>query len=95
MLIPVYSNKSIHTLICSVKKQPLIQAVMHNGNYLTEYLKKRDNSVGIATMLTAESRVQFPDEVRAFSLFHSVQTGSGAHPNSYPMGTLGYSRRGR
>jgi hypothetical protein len=25
---------------------------------------------------------------RFFSLFHCVQTGSGAHPTSYPMGTI-------
>jgi hypothetical protein len=29
-------------------------------------------------------------EVRYFSLLHSVQTGSGALPVSYPMGTGGY-----
>jgi hypothetical protein len=25
-----------------------------------------------------------------FSLYHRVQTGSGAHPTSYPMGTGGF-----
>jgi hypothetical protein len=42
------------------------------------------SSVGIATGLTA--RVRFP-AVHDFSLPHSVQTDSGAHPASYPMGT--------
>jgi hypothetical protein len=32
--------------------------------------------------------VRFP-EVQDFSLLHSVQTGSGAHPASYQMGTGG------
>jgi hypothetical protein len=32
--------------------------------------------------------VRFPaGEGRNFSLRHRVQTGSGAHPASYPMGT--------
>jgi hypothetical protein len=31
---------------------------------------------------------RFP-AVQDFSLFHSVQTGSGAHPASYPMDTGG------
>jgi hypothetical protein len=29
--------------------------------------------------------VQFPAGVRIFSLRYFVQTGSGAHPTSYPM----------
>jgi hypothetical protein len=42
-------------------------------------------SVGIATGCTAG--VQFPAEARDLFLLHSVQTGSGAHPASYPMST--------
>jgi hypothetical protein len=34
------------------------------------------------------ARVQFP-ALQDFFLLHSVQTGSGAHPASYPMGTGG------
>jgi hypothetical protein len=33
------------------------------------------------------ARVQFPVEIRDFSLLHSIQAGSGAHPASYPMST--------
>jgi hypothetical protein len=33
------------------------------------------------------SRVLFPTGAGNFSLHHRVQTGSGAHPASYPMGT--------
>jgi hypothetical protein len=44
------------------------------------------------------TRVPFPT-VQDFSLLHSVYTGSGAHPASYPMGTggsflVGHSCRG-
>jgi hypothetical protein len=42
--------------------------------------------VAIATGWTA--LVRFP-AVLDLSLLHSVQTGSGAHPASYPMGTGG------
>jgi hypothetical protein len=33
------------------------------------------------------ARVRFPAEKRKCSLLHGVQTGSGVHPASYPMGT--------
>jgi hypothetical protein len=33
--------------------------------------------------------VRFPAGTRDFSLFHSVQTGSGADTASYPVGTEG------
>jgi hypothetical protein len=33
--------------------------------------------------------VRFPVGERDFSLLRSVQTGSGAHPASYPMATEG------
>jgi len=35
------------------------------------------------------SRVQFPARAGNFSLHHRVQTGSVAHPASYPMDTRG------
>jgi hypothetical protein len=35
------------------------------------------------------SRVRFPEGAGNFSLHHRVQTGSGAYPASYPMGTTG------
>jgi hypothetical protein len=52
--------------------------------------KNRDSSVGIALGYGVDyrgSRVRFPAEAGIFSLHHRVQTGSGAHPASYPMGT--------
>jgi hypothetical protein len=54
--------------------------------------KSRDISVGIALGYGLEdraSRVRFPTGTRNFSLHHSVQNGSGAHPASYPMVTGG------
>jgi hypothetical protein len=45
------------------------------------------------------TRVQFPAGTGNFSLHHRVQTASGAHPTSYPMGTraisMGLKRQGR
>jgi hypothetical protein len=39
--------------------------------------------------------VRFPAGVIDFSLIHIVQTGSGAHPPSYPVGTKGPSLYGK
>jgi hypothetical protein len=36
------------------------------------------------------TEVPFPTGARNFSL-HSVQSGSGAHPDAYPVGTRGFS----
>jgi hypothetical protein len=47
----------------------------------------QDSSVGIATGWKVEFR--FPARAKYFSPFHIVQTGSGAHPASYPVGTRG------
>jgi hypothetical protein len=48
--------------------------------------KSQDSTVGIATGWT--TRIRFP-AVQDCSLLNSVQTGSGAHPASYPMSTGG------
>jgi hypothetical protein len=50
----------------------------------------RDSSVCIATGYRLDSRGSIPGGgggARHFFLFHSVQTGSRAHPASNPMGT--------
>jgi hypothetical protein len=47
---------------------------------------------GIATGYVLDDRmivVRLPVGVGNFSLHHRVQTGSGAHPASYPLGTGG------
>jgi hypothetical protein len=49
-----------------------------------------DSSVGIALGYGLDywgSRVRFPAGAGKFSPPHRVQNGSGAHPDSYPMGT--------
>jgi hypothetical protein len=54
--------------------------------------KSRNSSVCIALGYGLDdrgSRVRFPAGAGNFSLHHSVQNGSGAHPASYPMGTGG------
>jgi hypothetical protein len=51
------------------------------------YLRNRDGSLGIATDWT--TGVRFPLGARDFSVLQSVQTGSGLHSASYPMGTEG------
>jgi hypothetical protein len=58
----------------------------------------RDSSVGIATGYGLDDRmfgVRFPVRAGNFSLRHYVQTGSGAHPASYPMGTEGSFHGGK
>jgi len=52
----------------------------------------RDSSIGIETGYGLDDRmigVRLPAEAGYFSLRYRVQTGSGAHPPSYPMGTAG------
>jgi hypothetical protein len=44
-----------------------------------------DSSVGIAMGYQLDGLVSFP-AVHNVSLLHSVKTGSGAHPASYPIG---------
>jgi hypothetical protein len=53
------------------------------------HLGIRDSSVGIATGCGLDVRHSFLGRTRNFSILHSFQTGSGAHPASYPMGTEG------
>jgi hypothetical protein len=54
----------------------------------------RDSSVGIATGYRLNDQmigVRFSAGTGNFSLLHRVQTGSRAHPASYPMGTGAFS----
>jgi hypothetical protein len=47
----------------------------------------RDSSVGIATGYGLDDRGSIPGRVRNFSVFHSIQSGSGYNPVSYLMDT--------
>jgi hypothetical protein len=56
-----------------------------------EIRKRRNSSVGIALGYGLDdrgSRVRFLAGAGNLSLHHRVQNGSGAHPASYPMGTM-------
>jgi hypothetical protein len=60
--------------------------------------KSRDSSVGIALGYGLDDRgfkVRFPAGAGNFSLHHRVQTGYGAHPASYLMGTTDYFPGGK
>jgi hypothetical protein len=63
---------------------------MELGNVPHRY--NNEYAVGIATAYGLDDRgvgVRVPVGVKNFSLVYIVQTGSGAHPTSYPMGTGG------
>jgi hypothetical protein len=55
--------------------------------------RRRDSAFGIVTRLRSE-RPGFDSRQGQgyFSLRHRIQTGSGAHPVSYPVGTRNYFR---
>jgi hypothetical protein len=53
------------------------------------------SSVDIATGYDLDGRCSIPGKDKRFSLLHSVQIGSGAHPASYPMGARGSFSRGK
>jgi hypothetical protein len=55
---------------------------------VNESRRSRDSSVGIATSYGLDDR-----EVRV--RVQTVQTGSGVHPTSYPMGSGGYFPGGK
>jgi hypothetical protein len=48
-----------------------------------------DSSVGIETGYGLDDLGSIAGRGKSLSLLHSVQTNSGAHPASYPMGTGG------
>jgi hypothetical protein len=50
-----------------------------------------DSSVAIVTDYELAGRGSISSRGRDFSLLHTVQIVSGAHPNSYPVGTAGSS----
>jgi hypothetical protein len=69
---------------------------MHGDNFtfikILNLLKNLDSSVSTATGYGLDDwmiEVRFPAGAGNFSPHHRVQTGSGAHPASYPMGTTG------
>jgi hypothetical protein len=73
-----WSHKSIFIFLNKESK------LIYKTQDVTNSLRNRDSSVDTATGWT--TRVRLPAG-QDFSLPHSVQTGSGAHPDSYSMGT--------
>jgi len=56
------------------------------------------HSIYLETGLPAEqlrNRYSVPRRGRGFSLFQNVQTGSGAHPSSYSVGTTSFFYEGK
>jgi hypothetical protein len=60
-------------------------------------MEERDSAVGIgtATGWTTEESEFEPQYGQEFSLLHVVQTGSGVHPTSCPMGIRGFFPGGK
>jgi hypothetical protein len=48
-------------------------------------------SVGIAMGYKLDAWGLIPSKGKRFSLLHHIQTNSGAHPASYPIGTRDFS----
>jgi hypothetical protein len=53
------------------------------------YNRSWDSSVNIKTGYGLEGRGSIPDRSKIFSIIHSVQTGTVAHPACYPVGPGG------
>jgi hypothetical protein len=65
-------------------------------NHCRHYIRSRDSSGSIVSGLDDRViEVQSPTGAGDFSSSPCVQTGSEAHPASYPMGTGGKARPGR
>jgi hypothetical protein len=58
---------------------------------LITYIKKSswDSSISVVMGCGLGDRGLIPGRAGDFPLLHSIQTGSGAHPASYPVGTGG------
>jgi hypothetical protein len=80
--------RALRPLACAdsgLTPEPIIDPFRYFG-------KSRDSSACIATGYGLDDRmigVRFPAGAGNFSLQHRIQTGSGAHLPSYPVGTEG------
>jgi hypothetical protein len=68
-----------HSPIRGVREYNIESVIMSEPGELSRYSWTKNWTAG----------VRLPAGSRDFFLLHSVQTGSGAHPASYPMGTRG------
>jgi hypothetical protein len=80
-------NGAIHPRLCSLYGVLLsTKRVVPNSTFT--YLPEPGKlSRYIDEAISWKAGVLFPAGARNFSLLHTVQTGSGAHPASSPMGT--------
>jgi hypothetical protein len=84
MLRKYISTQEMEGAYTSMKLVSIYQTVRYHN-------RSRDSIVGMATGMGwmregSEFESHYSQE---FSFLHVVQTGSGAHPASYPMGTGG------
>jgi hypothetical protein len=72
----------VQTESALLNSKTVITSFFHTTEYLAQSLSYGLDNWG-----------SIPGRDRCFSHLHLVQTGSGAHPGSYPMGTGGNSPR--
>jgi hypothetical protein len=85
----VSSSCNLERPICPLHKLFCVVLLLNVSRY---------SSVGIATgygLYDRMIRVRFPAGAGNFSLRHRVQTGSGPHPASYPLGAGGFFLGGK
>jgi hypothetical protein len=84
--ISINQTRNVMADVDNTLQYPLQSALNHHSLRNSTHNhnnSSRDSSVSIATGCT--DGVRFPARARDFSLLHSVQTASGAHPVSYTM----------
>jgi hypothetical protein len=87
----VYVSVELKTNVLEIRSSLLIRVDVGNDYKplmcVCVCYRTQDSSVSIATGCGLDSQGSIPSRGRDFSLLHSVQTDSGAHPASYPMDT--------
>jgi hypothetical protein len=74
----------------AVPKSRIRRALLHVRQYASMawwHLHLTNTALILVLAVCWTTKVRYPIGVRDFSILHSVQTGSEAHPASYPMGT--------
>jgi hypothetical protein len=66
-----------------------------NSNSIISMYESQDSAVGVVISNGLDSWGSIPDRRKRFSQLHSIQTSSGPHPASCPMGTKGSFPRGK
>jgi hypothetical protein len=87
------NQQRLHGLTVTSAEQVLASQL--NSDEIRHHLRKWKQGtktfqdVAFIMLIFTTRRSSSPGRVKNCSLLHSVQTGSGAHPASYPMGTGG------